>query len=49
MRWVKHVAHMADIRSVYNLGVVRKIILKWILKQLDERVWTGFIRLVTGT
>lgn len=31
MRWINHVAHMSDIRSLYNLGVGKKI-LKWILK-----------------
>jgi hypothetical protein len=26
-----------------------RIILKWILKKYDEKVWTGFIWLWTGT
>jgi hypothetical protein len=31
-----------------DLGKDRRIILKWILKKYDVRMWTGFISLSTG-
>jgi hypothetical protein len=32
-----------------DLGVDRMIILKWVLKKRDERMWVGFIWLKVGT
>jgi hypothetical protein len=32
-----------------DLGVDRKIILKWIFEKWDEEAWTGFLCLRIGT
>jgi hypothetical protein len=31
-----------------DLDVAKKVILKWLLKKLDQRVWAGLIWLSTG-
>ena len=32
-----------------NLGIDGRIVMKWILKKEDRRMWAGFIWLMTGT
>jgi len=36
-------------RQYKNLGIAGKIILKWALKKLEQRGWTGVIWLSIGT
>jgi len=39
----------SKIEHFYHLDVGEKTVLKWILKEFDQIVWAGMIRIRTGT